>query len=352
MERYKLACLAIPLVFAVLFWFSRGESNGIYLANLPVLTLGIVLLIALPLLLEALAAFLFNRQYVRPRVMLRAFGEAVSEWFNYNRHGAVGPATFQSPVGGYRARRRMSLALMALFAAWIAPQFSMLRDSTDRLDTLHRDSSGTKSSLRNPDVQRTGQPQFPVPSTRDAAVAPWHPAPGVHFASSQPGALVQAGSFPPRERPFHRFAPEAQPSTKTEGLELEPYQKAMLDRMSPEKRAEYLDRLRNDQAAHPMKPPASDRTQDRSLREGEKRHALRVLLAAAVSSIVPVTHLIYAVVCMALVPLFLLACCFTTAARVVGFYGQQLGTGDPVKLLRCETWDDLVRRLRRPDREG
>ena len=55
-------------------------------------------------------------------------------------------------------------------------------------------------------------------------------------------------------------------------------------------------------------------------------------------------YVVYPVLCMLIPPLFFLACCFTAAARVVGFYGQQLGTNDPEKLLSTQTWDDLVKR--------
>ena len=131
-EFYKFSFLAFPLLYAFLYFASHRLPRGDFLENLPLLTAAILLLFIFPLVIEALAAFLFSRPYVNPYVMLKAFFRAVVEWFTYNRHGAAGPTIFQSPVGNYRQRRRISIAVIILFTAWVVPHFSRSRDEINQ----------------------------------------------------------------------------------------------------------------------------------------------------------------------------------------------------------------------------
>ena len=286
-EFYRFSFFAIPFAYLFLLFFSRTPPRGLFLENFPLLTAGFLLLLLFPLFVEALAAFLFDRQYVSPRVMFRAFRRAVVEWFTYNRHGAKGPATFQSPIGNHHQRIAMSLAAIFLFASWIVPLFSANRDA----------------AIRVLSEKQTPKSQLSQTAPTDS---------------------------PPAEKP----------KDESTGPMLEPFQKAMLERMPLDKRSEYLDKIKSDYEAQTKQPQES---KPKSLLDRQTDSSARMATALFFLFLFSLFNCIYPAICMVLPPLFFLACCFTTAARVVGFYGQQLGTADPEQVLSTQTWDDLVK---------
>lgn len=309
-EFYKTACLAVPAVCLFLLCFSQERSLGTYLENLPLAASGFALLLIFPLALEALAAFLFSRQYVSPRLMLRAFRQAAVQWLVYNRHEAIGPATLQTPPGTYRQRRRMTLAVIALFSAWTVTLFSFQRDQ------IATSSVHSRTTSRHPRTAVEGAP-----------VVHAQPSSGLEYLPSRRS---------PRKSPA---------KDDTDNLALEPAQKAMLERMPPDKRELYLETLRKDKRDRQARQIEAEKAAAKPRQDAPEQDGLRVFYILCDYLSAAFHDFLYPLLCMLVPPLYLLACCFTTAARVVGFYGQQLGTNDPQRLLDCETWDDLVNRL-------
>ncbi len=345
-ELYKLAWGTIPVVFAFLFYFSRRPATGEFMANFPLIFSGIALLFLIPLLTEALVAFVYARKFVRPTVIFAAFRAAVVQWFTYNRQGTVAPGLFQSPAGSYPARRRMSLALIVLFATGILQLFSLQRDHLadvdahfksersremrplgERLDDFRWDP---KTPLETPPPARNpADPNLDTPSSSSL----WPSFPDLDFAAT---ALAAAPAQPP-----------ASSETDMQIFErLEPYQRGRLQRMSPEERDKYFEKLRKTKPApEPKSDPTSDPKRPESYQDLIDRTSVRLFSNFFAAIPASMTRAAYPLVCFLLPPLFFLACCFTTSARVVGFWGRELGTGDPERLFSTKTWEDLVSRV-------
>lgn len=321
------------------------------MGSFPLLAAALLLLIAAPLLLEALAAFVFARRYVSPHAAFRAFRAALVSWLTYNRHGAVGPAVFQSPAGTYRERRAMTVAVIVLFAAGLSSLFSLYRDALARSDYAKPAFRGRKAPslaqrLRDADFF----PNFgavprasPSPGPPDRVFqAPTTPEPD---AAPQPGAPL-AGQPPARPKAQPPKS-EKQPEDDPEGLKLQPYQKELLSLMPPDEREEYLARLRKQQTPavpidEPDTPTRLTSVQDTNERLGRQWFAMAFMLM-----FFGLFYSLYPILTALLSVAFFLGSCFTTAARVAGFWGQELGTADPERLFATETWDDLVRRVQK-----
>lgn len=273
----------------VLIWLYIDLHGG------PLL-LGLLLLAVVPWLSEQVIAFLFARRPVGLRTMVRAFREAVVDWFTYNRHGAAAVGVFQSPSGTYLQRRRLTLATVAAFSCMLV-QFS----------NRERVVWDQKRSL----------PPHNVPAEEG-----WGTSTSGRVAP--PGMAVRLVSYRP------------------EGPQLEPWQEALLKRMRPEERAEYLERIQARQtpvaagaAAEPTAPAAARPTEwDQFWR--------RLLVGIPVGLQLAAVPAFFALV----PPLYFLACCFATTARVAGLWSQEFATASGEKLLNTETWDDLVARIR------
>ena len=251
------------------------------------LLLGLGLLIALPWLSEQAIAFLFARKPVGLPTMVRAFREAVIDWFADNRHGSTAVGVFQSPSGTYRQRRQLTLAAVAAFSCLMVQLSDRERLMWER--------------LRGP-----ARPWFEVQLQPDP---------------------------PPSE---NRSAEGASPNPSPP-LELEPWREGLLKRMRPDERAEYVERLRARRTA------AAGATAPAPARRSDWDTFRRRLL-----SVVPLGfHLAVVPVFLAIVPpLYVLACCFATTARVAGLWSQEFKTASGRRLLNTETWDDLVARIR------
>ncbi len=356
-EFYKLACLT-PLAAALyLFAISRGTPPGYILPNMAYILSGLVLLLSFPLLVEWAVTHFFHHRRVPPKAMFRAFRAAIVQWFTYNRHNAAGPCVFQSPVGSYAQRRRLTVAAIFVLSAGSAQLFSAHRQGVYEYDKLRpeiRDHSPRSLWDKAQDLLWLRNRGF-RPDDRQSRVA-----------APQTSALTLAASFPTRAaaRPGHALAllqsdapagpthgfpiysrtfnpqPDNSAASKPlpHGLELEPYQEAMLRRMSAEQQEEYLAKLRAEQ---PPPGPAPKQFNDK-LDENGFRYFLTAMWLLGMFLVVVVIP----AVCSLLPPLLFLACCFTTSARVIGFYGRELGTDDPEKLLHSDTWDRLVQRIR------
>lgn len=356
-EFYKLACLT-PLAAALyLFAISRGTPPGYILPNMAFILSGLALLLAVPLLIEWAVTHFFHHRRVPPKAMFRAFRAAIVQWFTYNRHNAAGPCVFQSPVGSYAQRRRLTVAAIFVLSAASAQLFSAHRQGVYEYDKLRpeiRDHSPRSLWDKAQDLLWLRNRGF-RPDDRQS-----------RFAAPQASALTLAATFPTRAaaRPGHalallqsdapaesthgfpiysrNFNPQPDNSAASKplphGLELEPYQEAMLRRMSAEQQEEYLAKLRAEQ---PPPGPAPKQFNDK-LDENGFRYFLTAMWLLGMFLVVVVIP----AVCSLLPPLLFLACCFTTSARVIGFYGRELGTDDPEKLLHSDTWDRLVQRIR------
>ncbi len=112
--------------------------------------------------------------------------------------------------------------------------------------------------------------------------------------------------------------------------------------MGPAERAEALKRLQAQQSraeepkAEPSVPQAEAPPSDwQRFRRGLSTDVPATLQFAA-------EPLFFAVI----PPLYFLACCFATSARVAGLWSQEFKTESGTRLLNTETWDDLVDRIR------
>lgn len=307
LELYVLAALSVVAV--LIFVYAREAQNRerlmasedryldavgwlyIDLHGGP-LVLGLALLFVVPWLSEHVIAFLFARKPVGLRTMVRAFREAVTDWFTYNRHGASAVGVFQSPSGTYHRRRRLTLATVAAFACLMVEFSNRGRLVWGRLD-------------------------FTPPSDPTSDARP------------RPSATVRLVSYQPEETP-----------------PLEPWQEALLRRMRPEERAEYLERLRARQPrAEESKAEADTEpgaTSPQAPLSDWGRFTRRIFVDAPLALQYAAVPLFFGII----PPLYFLACCFATSARVAGLWSQEFPTASGTRLLNTESWDDLVSRIR------
>lgn len=357
MEFYKLSCLT-PIAAAIcLFAISRGTPPGYILPNMAYILTGLALLIFAPLAIEWAVTYFFHHRRVPPKMMFRAFRAAVVQWFTYNRHNAVGPCVFQSPVGSYAQRRRLTVAAIFVLSAGSAQLFSAHREGVyecDRLRPEIRDHSprslwekaqdlfSAKDSGVGPDDRRSPD-AVPKSSAHAFAVA----LPVLALAQPEQSVALLRSETPTKTAhgfPIYSRKSNPQPDSSTarkatpSDLQLEPYQEAMLRRMSPEQQEEYLAKLRAEKS--PPKP--TPKPLNNQLDESGFRYFLTTIWFLGMFLVV----VIIPAACSLVPPLLFLACCFTTSARVIGFYGRELGIDDPERLFHSETWDRLVARIR------
>lgn len=281
------------------------------------LALGLVPLLAWPWLLERGAAFLFARRPVGLRAMVRAFREAVVDWFAYNRQGAAAAGVFRSPSGTCRARRRMTFATVAAFSCMMV-QFS----NSERMVWENIFGGG-------------GRRPAPVPSRPPADFedgpdfapgGPLGPPPLFRSPAGPTGGVFRPVSYRPDD----------------DDPALQPWQRSLLRRMRPAEQAEYLERLRASASAD-AEPREESPAPKPSVLEADWERFLSWLFVS-----VPV--LVYLAGVPAyfglIPPLYFLACCFATTARAAGFWGQEFGARSGERMLNVETWDDLVDRVR------
>jgi len=298
----------------VLYAFSSRD----HLVRLPTILAGLLALFVFPWLSERLIAFLFHRRPVGYRMMVRAFGEAVIAWCSYNRHGATAVGVFQSPSGSHAQRRRMTLATVLLFVCFFAQLSDRERLLWDRLNrSLPPD--GVPG-----DAGRDARPEFPVFDPSGSGVG----------ASSgpRPGPSIRLVSFRPDEG--------------AEGLPpLQKWEQDYLGRLRPADREEFLERrrLKHADAAKAESEANRQLEAEARVRPPAFQYLKNVTLAAMTVADVAVFPFLFAFV----PPLYVLACCFTTSARVAGFWCQEFKTESGRKLLNTESWDDLVNRVRR-----
>lgn len=342
-EVYLLAWGTIPVVFLILFYLSRRPPTGEFMANFPLVFCGLALLFLIPLVTEALIAFVYTRKVVPPWTIFAAFRAAVVDWFTYNRQGTVAPGLFQSPAGSYAARRRMSLALVVLFATGILQLFSLQRDKLAGLDVhFNLQRSRQLPTLQDRLDDFRWDPQTPLdtppparePPPPDTQDSPWSllwpPFPGLDFATT----AAAAEPTTPLETDMQIFE------------RLQPYQQGRLQRMSPEERRQYFDKARKPRpASKPQRAPEPDHEQTESYQDLIDRMSVRLFGIGLLHVPAGLLRIAYPAFCFLLPPLFFLACCFAASARVVGFWGRELGTGETGRLFSTKTWEDLVSRI-------
>jgi hypothetical protein len=353
-EFYWLTLLSIPFVCLVIVCTTPDFPSGTYLANLPRLAIGLTALCLWPLFLEIVASFLTARKVLRPRAVLRGFGHAFVEWFTYNRRNAFGPGIFCSPVGSCRHRRWMAMSLILIFAAAIAPLFSFKRGELDRIDANNpalqdRHRTTLPERLRGNDnpLRRLFYGPDPLQDIHNSSSV--HPAPHgrMHTAGVLPVAtLINRTPLLAVTAAAGDNENDSMPPWKAEiqGLDLQPYQEAMLERMDEQERSAKIKEWKNrpDLQTQPKTPLNAGAQADLSLQEGVEVAGLNWFLALVLNIIVIVVIAVYPALCVVLPPLFVIACCFSTSARVVGLYADETGSNDPDKLLNFKTWEDLV----------
>ncbi len=111
----SLACALLP---AVLLFVYRPYS--IYFPGLLAIVFTVLAPVGLSLILELFAAVWSRRRVLLFPDLRRGLRSAISVWFTYDRQDTQAPGVLKSPVGGHKARWRMSLACLVLLAVAIA----------------------------------------------------------------------------------------------------------------------------------------------------------------------------------------------------------------------------------------
>jgi type IV secretory system conjugative DNA transfer VirD4/TraG family protein len=309
-EFYLLGFIAIGV--AAIRWFDRLPRFrlGVFLDNLPAFLVAVGILLATPLVIEPFAAFLTSRPYIGPIRMVRHFLRAVVSWFSYNRRMTEYPGTFRSPGGICRARCWMAVATIVLFSSAVTPFFSRHRDRLTReLPQPYLDAN-------------TWELHIPTPPPDDS-LWPWEKMNKRMYRREQI-AQGEEVPFPELDKLFERETIPREMAT------LEPYQRAMLKRMTTEEREEFLREIfERKLASLPRREP------------GFHDHLLYVIEEEAIDSPkyrltnyyfeiakrFPVT--VYFLVCVFLPPALLLSFLFAVSARSIAYVTEQFGAGLP-----------------------
>ena len=311
-ELYWLTVLIVPAVFLFFLWSRQYFPDRHLLPLIPTVFPGLLLLLVLPLLIEALASFLTARRRLPLSLLCRSFASALVHWFTYNREDSQAAAVFRSPAGTQRQRRLMSLAAVGMLAAgisqflFVSPDFSTLTNPEDQ-------TPPQRNELFVPEL----------PSSFDVSALP-RPA-STHALSlaaiaPQPRLLLAAAPALPDE------------------LQLEPWQEGLLRRASEEEREKYLERWRaqaqNDQDEEAKRAKAPAKT------------ALSEQNPMAIISGFAAFFAFYILLAAFLPLIWFLATCFATSASVVAFYAHHFSITAPDDLLNPENWAAVVNRLR------
>ncbi len=311
LEFYAVVILAL----ALLPWLLsiRSDDHQRYFENLPPLALTLLGICVLPLVVELLAAFFYRRPLIRLRDMVAGCVPAVVHWYTYNRHDVIAPGAYQSPAGTCKQRRRMTFWLMILMSAFFSQQFSCSRN--------HLDWSGVDLQTAAPHKPPNNFDDLPLPQT---------------FARSH---LAQ---FEVKQQPRVPKAPKAIPLPTPK---LEPYQERMLERMPPDEREKYLQRLRDQQQLTPdaVKSPAAS-SPPAAARSGKTDSDQLVTFRGAVSLMHFIAYwLLYPLAATLFPLLFVGAFCFATTARLAGYFRPNTDV-DPSDLLSASRWQELLAR--------
>ena len=316
----------------------------------------------LPLAVEPLVAYIFARPRVPPLTMLRAFRGAVVDWFTYNRHGASGPGTFQGFVGPYAFRRQMSLSLIVLFATgvtqFISPARYVYVDVPSDANYHQRTTGEFLDDFgqllhrlfghEEPKPATPKQEQPPIPwSSRSMSPAEDQLSPQQSLGGKRSSAALIAAGMPRNPPDFDVGPSNSLDSNEQSSPGLQPWQKAMLERMSAEDRTSYLKKLKETAAA----TPSADQTDTNGERKRHVAHELEDygafdFLMWIVRFLTFIAMCIFPTLAMLIPPLLFLSCCFATSGRVVGFYASQFGNEQATADLDHSRWEDVVKRIR------
>jgi hypothetical protein len=249
---------------------------------------------------------LLGGRFLGIRASYSRFQNAVIHWYTYNRVETLGVGMLKSPAGSYLWRKRISLAVMLLFGVPLVQTLSWERQKLRFLDEV-------------------GREQIAQWEREQQAVAPLPERP-------EPQVQLQVG--PPAEPPKESL-----------------YQRKMLERMTPEERAAYVQARdeRQLRAAAPLDLKQSpDPTRigfEKWGEESNNRSALLMMLFAAGSSLNLVLVLFPPLLAGVTAPLLFLAICYCTTGRVISQLGASVTSLGHEQLLKPEYWDAIVGRL-------
>lgn len=237
-----LALLATPWIFEAAA--AAYNSSGTFRLLATMITLSTIVL--LPIAIELLAAFFYRRRPLSIGFAWKAFKRGLREWISYNPNNVQAPGMLLSPVASSKRCRFMLVATIYLWAATMNPIMSYRHTTREKLRDARRNAHAEyladtlKAEVAKEEALRKAvKLSFGGPgSTRD-------------FESEDENAeAIQIDQTP---------APAP--------IVLQPYQQRMLDRMSPEQRTAYMQRLEQDtklgEGSETDSPVAKSDTADR-----------------------------------------------------------------------------------------
>jgi hypothetical protein len=117
--------------------------------------------------------------------------------------------------------------------------------------------------------------------------------------------------------------------------------------MDPEKREEQLKKWRERQVKEKPSEPLAEKEERKRLpqQEAVDKYGFHYFQVLAAPVMAVLAWLIYFCLCACFTLSYFFGCCFSTSARVAGFYARQLGPKAPDKLLNPTTWAQLVTRV-------
>lgn len=336
-ELYLFLFVGIVVVYLVMAALHRRLPGHGLLHYTPVFVMGFLALGLVPLGVELVAAFLSARKRAGLGDQFRGFSKALVEWFTYNRHQANAPGTYRSPAGDCRARQRMTFAVVTLFASataqffclpyWTPPPRGPIFPSQPIDTHIRPANSGWNDFSLNPH------------SPRPARAVNRDPVP--HFAASGAGGALVLVSYSPD------LADEA-----PDDLDLEPYQRAMLRRMTPEQRAAQIEKWRarktpppgpalENEDAHAQSEAASGLSEQDTPASTDA--LLRINIVATVFSLLVIAA--YPLLVSLFPVLYFLGFAFATTAGLAGLYHRYAEGDDEQQPLDFRAWASFVTRV-------
>ncbi len=324
-EFYGLPFFIVVYLFLHMLALLPKVQTGHYLISLSVFLPAMAVLPLSPFFIEPVVAFLSKRPYIGPLRTLRHFYYAVISWFTYNRRMIRYPGTFQSPAGTSRARCWMAIACIALFSSGVTSFFSRHRDRI-------------RTTPPSPQVyDKQGNLVWPIPKQpiQPEHELTWQQRISRHRYRREKIAAGEEDPFPENTPP---------PPENVQNIQLEPYQTALFERMSPEEKNRYLKHL----ATRDLPPPEVDiwaplvrMTDEADIDSPMWRLSAYIIYAADYLSIVP-----YFIISLVFPPVLMLSCIFVVTARSIAYAGENFGSHLPVQEANNPALSGTVARMR------
>jgi hypothetical protein len=179
----------------------------------------------LPIAIELLAAFFYRRRPLSIGYAWKAFKRGLREWISYNPNNVRAPGMLLSPVASSKRCRLMLVATIYLWAATMNPIMSYRH--------------ATREKLR--DARRNAHAEYLADKHKAEAAKEEALRMAVKRSFDGPGAM---SDFKSSDKNAEAIQIEQTPAPAP--VVLQPYQQRMLDRMSPEQRMAYMQRLEQD----------------------------------------------------------------------------------------------------------